>query len=87
MKRSRPFYHGPLVTVEKATRWKACSPATAAELLEQDDIKTCLTPEQRETMLAKAGKKYKADKASALVMRKGETKAEYIARIQKLLVA
>lgn len=95
--KSAPYYHGAL-TESKATQWKPVSPDTAAELLERnaDNSIACpLTPHMvkklqgivaSDTRKGKGKKsKGKAKDQSALVMRKGETKEQYFARLQGLL--
>lgn len=81
MKATR-HYHGPLVQNPKHTEWKPIKKDTAAELLQRaDDRELKLTAEQRATLKAKAGDKYKP--GNALERRKGESVQDYLARIKK----
>jgi len=67
----------------KATKWKAASKKTAAELLERNDNgELKLTEAQRSILVERAGKNYKP--ANPLERRKGETVESYMARLKKL---
>lgn len=85
MKRSKPYYHGAIVGVDPGTKWKRpVSKQTAAELLyKADDGEITLTRAQTESLERIAGKEYRAN--AGLAKRKGETDAQYIARIKKTL--